>query len=276
MAPLADARTRPRRPGRLPGTAGVQLRQQSAVTCQAWAKASRSTVAAASGGHGDRRAAGEGLHHALHQSLADREVEAGGPLERPGEQVVPDDGAPNTKTGCRTLRPFTTRMCGRGAWAEALTGRVRPSPAPVPGSRPAAPRDGGPRSRGRAARGRRPGLARPAAAVRAGVAVQVERGLDERHVAERLRGVADLPLVPGVVLLAEQARRRCAGPSSRSNSSAASSSRPIMCSALTSQKLQARNAPSLPGRPSELLPGRRCGVGQLVAAHQAVGASARA
>ena len=37
-------------------------------------------------------------------------------------RVVPDDGAPNTKTGCRTLRPFTTRMCGRGAWAEALDG----------------------------------------------------------------------------------------------------------------------------------------------------------
>ena len=55
--------------------------------------------------------------------------------------------------------------------------------------------------------------------------------------------------VAGVVLLAQQpdvvAQR-----SSRSNSSSASSYSPIRCSALTSQKLQARNAPSPPVSPS--------------------------
>jgi hypothetical protein len=38
----------------------------------------------------------------------------------------------------------------------------------------------------------------------AGVPLEVERGLDQRHVAEGLREVADLPVVAGVVLLAEQ------------------------------------------------------------------------
>ena len=43
-----------------------------------------------------------------------------------------------------------------------------------------------------------------AAVVAARASLQVERGLDQRHVAERLREVADLPRVPRVVLLAEQ------------------------------------------------------------------------
>src|SRR6266851_1540548 len=43
------------------------------------------------------------------------------------------------------------------------------------------------------------------AAVRTRVPVEVERGLDERHMAERLRRVADLTRIPGVVFLAEQA-----------------------------------------------------------------------
>src|SRR5260370_39892485 len=43
------------------------------------------------------------------------------------------------------------------------------------------------------------------AAVRTRVQVEVERGLDERHMAERLRRVADLPRIPRVVFLAEQA-----------------------------------------------------------------------
>src|ERR1022692_303895 len=43
------------------------------------------------------------------------------------------------------------------------------------------------------------------AAVVPGMISQVQRGEDQRHVAERLRGVADLPAVPGVVLLAQQA-----------------------------------------------------------------------
>jgi hypothetical protein len=42
------------------------------------------------------------------------------------------------------------------------------------------------------------------AAVRTRVQVEVERGLDERHMAERLRRVADLTRIPGVVFLAEQ------------------------------------------------------------------------
>src|ERR1035438_7102069 len=72
------------------------------------------------------------------------------------------------------------------------------------GTRPDRPRNGASRSRlaepgdGRLIPGR-------PAAVSAGVLVQVERGLDERHMAEGLRRVADLPRVPRVILLAEQA-----------------------------------------------------------------------
>src|SRR2546423_730462 len=36
--------------------------------------------------------------------------------------VTPEHGAPNTKTGCRTLRPLTTRMCGRTAPGRAEGG----------------------------------------------------------------------------------------------------------------------------------------------------------
>src|SRR5215469_7008576 len=62
---------------------GEQARQACAVTYQACANASRSTVAAASNG----RAARERVHHARHAALADGEVEAVRALQGAREQV---------------------------------------------------------------------------------------------------------------------------------------------------------------------------------------------
>ena len=108
--------------GRLPGVppasrqAGVQPRQQSGPTCQPWAKASRSTVAAASGWP----RASDGVR--ANACTTGRTQRCPSVMWNPGERLtarasisVPASGAPITNTGLRTLRPLTTRMCGRAA-----------------------------------------------------------------------------------------------------------------------------------------------------------------
>src|SRR5215469_7010321 len=94
---------------------GEQVRQEVALTCQAWANASLSTVAAAS--LWPRWM--DGLRANAYTTLCT----ASWPIVRwkPGDclsarptRSAPECGAPITKTGWRTLRPFTTRMCGRG------------------------------------------------------------------------------------------------------------------------------------------------------------------
>src|SRR5260370_28849997 len=90
---------------------------------------------------------------------------------------APECGALMMKTGWRTLRPLTTRMCGRGdiATHQCVTASAQ---------------------RLLAATG--------APAVMSRVVFQVQRSLDQRHVTECLRGVPDLAAVPRIVFLAQQ------------------------------------------------------------------------
>src|SRR5579875_3112015 len=99
-----------------------------------------------------------------------------------------------TKTGWRTFRPFTMRMWradGMTAYQYPAAGasRAPDGSRAVPFCRLAIPAQAG---------------AVRAPAVMPGVAAEVERCLDKRHVAERLRCVPDQPAVPRVELLAEQ------------------------------------------------------------------------
>src|SRR6202035_5964053 len=109
---------------------------------------------------------------------------------------TPEYGAPMMKTGWRTLRPLTTRMCGRGGMAVHQCGIARS--AGEGAGRPLMTRSG--RGSGRDWPSRRHSAVVPR------VVVQVQRRLDQRYVTERLRSVANQAAVPRVVLLAEQAQ----------------------------------------------------------------------
>ena len=76
-----------------------------------------------------------------------------------------------------------------------------------------------------------------------------EDGAQEPDVREGLGEVAQQPLRRRVVLLAQEAHVVLQG-EERSRLRCASSARPTLASALTSQNEQIRNAPSLPARPS--------------------------
>src|ERR1017187_7154724 len=78
----------------------VQPRQQSGVTCHAWANASRSTVAPATG---NRWPPGEGVHHRQDPALSQGEVEAIGPFQRAGQQVRPGAGGTDDEYGLTDL-----------------------------------------------------------------------------------------------------------------------------------------------------------------------------
>ena len=81
-------------------------------------------------------------------------------------------------------------------------------------------------------------------------AIEFERRIDEGNVRQCLREVAELPLALGSRILRPAIQHRWTGFSRRSKSWRASSTRPSIFSALTIQKLQARNTPSPAGRPS--------------------------
>src|ERR1017187_4562183 len=108
----------------------VQPRQQSGVTCHAWANASRSTVAAAS----PRPREIDGRRAKAYTTGRTQRCPTvkWKPADRFSERAsrsVPEQGAPMTKTGWRTFRPLTTRMCGRGDWeAAGGTGETPPGP----------------------------------------------------------------------------------------------------------------------------------------------------
>ena len=152
---------------------------------------------------GDRRPPGERLHHRDDPALAQGEVEPGGPLQRPGQQVRPGAGRADDEHRL----PHLPAVDDQDVRPRRLRGRAgRPGDASAVGTRAVtSARAGGPGTAVTVCRARRGPCSARRAAVRARVLVQVERGLDQRHVAERLRRVADLALVPGVVLLAEQA-----------------------------------------------------------------------
>ncbi len=118
----------------------------------------------------DRGAAGERVDHAEHAALADRHMKSGRLLQRPGHEVRARVRGADDEHGLADLAAVDDQDVGRAGMAT----RSR--------------RQAGPRH--------------PAVVPR--VAVQVQRGLDQRHVAEGLRGVADLALIPRVVFLAEQ------------------------------------------------------------------------
>src|SRR5215217_8749695 len=79
--------------------------------------------------------------------------------------------------------------------------------------------------------------------------LKAPRGWQQPEVRGRLREVASQSLVLGVVLLRQQAHV-VAPASARTNTAPARSSSPCWASACTSQKVQTRNVPSAPSRPS--------------------------
>jgi hypothetical protein len=83
--------------------------------------------------------------------------------------------------------------------------------------------------------------------------LKAPRGWQQPEVRGRLKEVAKHSLVLGVVLLRQQALV-VASASARTNTAPARSSSPCWASACTSQKVQTRNVPSAPSRPSLDIP----------------------
>ena len=97
------------------------------------------------------------------------------------------------------------------------------------------------------------GLRDSARAAPAGRAVEVDGGVDQPDVAERLREVADEAAAPSGRTPRRAARRRCAGASSRSNSALRLVRAGRAAQGVGEPERAGRNAPSPPGRPSTCL-----------------------
>ena len=161
---------------------------------------------------------------------------------RPPSTSRPRCAAASSPTRSCRRSSCTSRCTWAGSWPAAST--TCWSPPPPDGRASSTERD----------RPDRQSPSSPVAAgavARAGVhAREVAGGVHQRHVGERLREVAEhAPRRPGRTPR-RAGRRRCARPSSRSNSARASSVRPSSARLSASQNEQGRNTPSPGGSPS--------------------------